>query len=809
MHFDALTKPAAALLRQAKRLAAMEGQGAVGTEYVLLAMLRDERGVAGELLRSFPIEMDLLLRAMGELLLPPLGKKEEEEPDWKPEAKQVFEKAASIRRQLGMDKTGTEHLLLAMLEEPDCTAAQILMHMHVQQQRLYSAALFAMGKTPEFVRERFQSQESGPEASFVASFSTDMTASAARGELDPLIGREAEVSRLLQILSRRTKNNPCLIGEPGVGKTAIVEGLALRIAAGEVPPYLREKRLLKLDVAGMVAGTKYRGEFEERMKGVLRELEGRSDILLFVDELHTLIGAGGAEGSLDAANMMKPALSRGSLQIIGATTVSEYRKHVEKDAALERRFQSVLVEEPTIAETVEILQGLKPRYEAHHGVEITDAGINAAAEMAARYITDRFLPDKAIDLMDEAASRLRLIGAAPTLQKGAFEKEKEALSHSLENALTKGALLEAAQLRQALLQLEASDHKEKRKAGRKAKVGEQEVAEVVSAWMHIPLQRLTQSEAARLKGLESALHKHVIAQEEAVNAVARAVRRGRVGLKDPSRPIGSFLFLGPTGVGKTEISKVLAREVFGTADAMIRVDMSEYMEKHSVSKMIGSPPGYVGYDEGGQLCEQVRRHPYAVVLFDEIEKAHPDVFHMLLQILDDGHITDAQGRKVNFKNTILIMTSNAGAKSIIEPKRLGFAATEDEKYEYERMKANVMEEVRRIFKPEFLNRIDSTVVFHALSKAHMKDIVTLMTTELCTRCSKQLGISLTVRDSVKKWIVEKAYDPKYGARPLRREIQTSLEDALTEELLRGRIKKGDEVVVSIKQGELLWQKAKA
>ena len=560
----------------------------------------------------------------------------------------------------------------------------------------------------------------------------------------------------------------------------------------------------------MVAGTKYRGEFEERIKGMMQEVQAAGNVILFIDELHTIIGAGGAEGALDASNIMKPALSRGLIQIIGATTIEEYRKHIEKDAALERRFQPVTVEEPTVEQTVEILRGLRPRYEKHHHVQITEEGIRAAAELSERYINDRFLPDKAIDLMDEAASKAHVGNMDKPVQLETYKQEVEALDAELEQALINGDLSNAKQIRQEKQQKQQQSDAVLKKyrqslARKKIQVGENEVADVVSDWTHIPVKRLTEGEAVRLQHLEKTLHKRVIAQDEAISAVAKAVRRGRVGLKDPSRPIGSFLFLGPTGVGKTEISKALAQEVFGMEEAMIRVDMSEYMEKHSVSKMIGSPPGYVGYDEGGQLSEKVRRHPYSVILFDEIEKAHPDVFNILLQVLDDGHITDAQGRKVDFKNTIIIMTSNAGAQSIMEPKKLGFAAKEDEKADYNRMKSNVMEEVRRIFKPEFLNRIDEIIVFHSLTKEHMKKIVGIMTKELQHRCKEQLDLELKLTDAVKQYIVDKAYDPKYGARPLRRMIQTKLEDALADELLSGNVHRGDTVTVRVKKDEIVFE----
>ncbi|MCD7982337.1 MAG: ATP-dependent Clp protease ATP-binding subunit [Clostridiales bacterium] len=811
MQLHQYTKQAQQVLRMARALAKSRDTYLPGTEHILVGMMREKSGVAGLILRSLPVNEDMVLHVLDDLTLPTFPEISAEQSEFTQEADRVLLRAEELASRFEDELTGTEHLLLSMLELRDCTASQILLLLDVNLNQLYAEVMRTVGKTPEPVvaRKRHTGRGADPEGSLLEKFASDLTARAKRDELDPLIGREEELGRVVQILSRRGKNNPCLIGEPGVGKTAIVEGLAARIALGNVPEHLSDKRVLVLDVAGMVAGTKYRGEFEERMKTILRETEAAGDILLFIDELHTIIGAGGAEGSLDAANIMKPSLSRGRIQVIGATTVREYRKHIEKDAALARRFQSVLVEEPDIRQTIEILEGLRPRYEEHHQVVISDEGLRAAAEFSARYVSDRFLPDKAIDLMDEAAARLRLgSNYGPDALQSCKNKISEKKTE-LEDALTNGDIGASSRLlkEQRQLQEEYEKLKKKQQSSRRGKkqVGEDEVADVVAEWTHIPVKRLTESEFSRLRHMESSLHKRVIAQDDAVQAVSRAVRRGRVGLKSPARPIGSFLFLGPTGVGKTEVSRALAEEMFGTEDAMIRVDMSEYMEKHSVSKMIGSPPGYVGYDEGGQLSEQVRRHPYAVVLFDEIEKAHPDVFNILLQVLDEGHITDSQGRKVDFKNTIIIMTSNAGAQSIIEPKKLGFAAAEDENQDYERMKSNVMEEVRRIFRPEFLNRIDEIVVFHALSREHMKAIVSLMTDELKERCQKQMGIRLTVRDSVKKHVVEEAYDPKYGARPLRRAIQTMLEDALADEILSGRVKEGDAVTVSMKKGEVCFQ----
>ena len=638
-------------------------------------------------------------------------------------------------------------------------------------------------------------------------YSRDLTQMAAEGKLDPVVGREKEISRLIQILSRRTKNNPCLVGEPGVGKTAIAEGLAQRILAGSVPETIKDKRLVVLDLSGMVAGSEYRGEFEERIRKVVDEVRENQGILLFIDELHTIIGAGGAEGALDASNILKPSLSRGELQIIGATTLEEYRKYIEKDAALERRFQPVTVEEPSEEEAYEILKGLRPYYERHHKVEISDEALEAAVKMSVRYINDRFLPDKAIDLIDEAASKVQLSGYQASSEIEDLSREIQEILQEKERAIKTGYLSLAKECqekqKEAEARLEQLQVKEEKKNQRKSgKVDEKAVASIVSDWTKIPVQRLTEGETRRLAQLEKELHKRVIGQEEAVRAVSQAVKRGRVGLKDPNRPIGSFLFLGPTGVGKTELSKALAQAVFGSEQAMIRVDMSEYMEKHSVSKLIGSPPGYVGYDEGGQLSEKVRRNPYSVILFDEIEKAHPDVFNILLQVLDDGHITDAHGRKVDFKQTIIIMTSNAGAQAIVEPKQLGFISQKDEKKDYEKMKSGVMEEVRRLFKPEFLNRIDEIMVFHTLNKEEIRKIVLLLLKSLEKRCEEQMDIHLNVTNSAVDYIAEAGFDAKYGARPLRRAIQSKIEDRLANELLEGKIKRGDIVQVQYRNKEI-------
>ena len=702
-----------------------------------------------------------------------------------------------------------------MIKETDCVASRLLTTLSVNMQKVFVDTLIAMGEDANLYREEFQNGRPGKKKNnegtpTLDQYSRDLTQLATEGALDPVVGREEEIQRVIQILSRRTKNNPCLIGEPGVGKTAIVEGIAERIVSGLVPDSVQGKRVVSLDLSGIVAGSKYRGEFEERIKKVIQEVTKAGNVLLFIDELHTIIGAGGAEGAIDASNILKPALARGEIQIMGATTITEYRKYVEKDAALERRFQPVTVEEPGEEQTVTILKGLRGKYEAHHHVKITDEAVEAAVRLSARYINDRFLPDKAIDLMDEAAARVRFGVSNHTEKLAELRNQITEKELQLEDALSNSDIALAKQCKEEKEALEAELEKQTKKAQREIRrknlsVTEDDVADVVSGWTKIPVKKLAEGEAARLKKLEATLHKRVVGQEEAVTAVAKAVRRGRVGLKDPRRPIGSFLFLGPTGVGKTEISKALAEAVFGNEQAMIRVDMSEYMEKHSVSKMIGSPPGYVGHEDGGQLSEKVRRNPYSVILFDEIEKAHPDVFNILLQVLDDGHITDSQGRKVDFKNTIIIMTSNAGAQSIVEPKKLGFASSDDEKQNYERMKNSVMEEVRRIFKPEFLNRIDETIVFRSLNKNDMKQIVTLMLKDLTDRCKSQMDITLHVRDSVKNYIVEKAYEPKYGARPLRRKIQNEIEDQLAEEILDGKVKKGDEVIVTTKKNAVVFE----
>ena len=786
----------------------------VGTEHILAGLLREGSGVAAEVLAANNIELDKLLELINELVAPGEDIAVLDRDGETPRTQAVLERAEEIAERFDCDEIGTEHLLLSMIKEGDCAACRLLNTMGANPQKLFVDILGAMGEDPARYRDEIQRGRADNSASLTPTldqYSRDLTALARAGMLDPVIGRKNETERVLQILCRRGKNNPCLIGEPGVGKTAIVEGIAQNLVNGTVPDIVAGKRLVSLDMSGLVAKSKYRGEFEERIKKVINEVAAAGNVMLFIDELHTIIGAGGAEGSLDASNILKPALARGEVQVIGATTIEEYRKYIEKDAALERRFQPVQVGEPTEEESIEILKGLRGLYEKHHNVEITDEGVEAAVRLSARYVNDRFLPDKAIDLMDEAAAKSRL-GVMRDPQDAILKKQEIRQAElDLEDALREGDIERARTLKSAREDLELQWKKLNKKnqradKRRKPVVGENEIAEVVAGWTKIPVSKLTENEAARLQKLEETLHKRVIGQEEAVSAVAKAVRRGRVGLKDPKRPIGSFLFLGPTGVGKTEVSKALAEAVFGNEDAMIRVDMSEYMEKHSVSKMIGSPPGYVGHEDGGQLSEKVRRNPFSVVLFDEIEKAHPDVFNILLQVLDDGHITDSQGRKVDFKNTIIIMTSNAGAQSIIEPKKLGFGVHEDEKQDHERMKNNVMEEVKRLFKPEFLNRIDETIVFRALNKDDMKQIVTLMASELQKRCREQLQIELVIRDAAKAYIVEKAYDRKYGARPLRRKIQDEIEDRLAEEIIAGKVKAGDRVVVTTKHKELIVEK---
>lgn len=806
------TKQAQKVIELTTKAARSMHHNYIGTEHLLLGLLKEGSGVAACVLMDAGVEETCLVELIEDLIAPSSDVAVLDRKGYSPRIQHIIETADQEAERFDNENIGTEHLLIALLKEADCAGVRLLNTLGVNIQKIYIETLVAMGEDVNRYKEEIAASKSGKKKAVEVTptldqYSRDLTAMAAYGEIDPVIGRETEIARVIQILSRRTKNNPCLIGEPGVGKTAIAEGLAQRIASGLVPDTVRGKRVVTLDLSGMVAGSKYRGEFEERIKKVIREVTEAGNVLLFIDELHTIIGAGGAEGAIDASNILKPSLARGEIQLIGATTLEEYRKYIEKDAALERRFQPVTVEEPTEEQAIEILKGLRERYEKHHHVQITDAGIEAAVKLSIRYIADRYLPDKAIDLMDEASSKVRLGGFKMPEKISELERKAAQLEDDMETALMEQRFEDAGAIRKEKEAVRKKYEKQVEKYHRDADkkklvVGENEIAEIVSDWTKIPVKRLAEGEAARLNRLEKTLHKRVVGQEEAVSAVARAVRRGRVGLKDPHRPIGSFLFLGPTGVGKTEITKALAEAVFGDEQAMIRVDMSEYMEKHSVSKMIGSPPGYVGYEEGGQLSEKVRRKPYSVILFDEIEKAHPDVFNVLLQVLDDGQITDAQGRRVDFKNTIIIMTSNAGAQSIIAPKKLGFAAGEDEKKNYEYMKNGVMEEVQRIFKPEFLNRIDETIVFRALNKEDMKKIVTILSKSLIDRCEKQMGIHLTITGSVKGYIAEKAYNPKYGARPLRRMIQTQIEDMLAEEILSGKIKPGDDVEIRMVKKEI-------
>ena len=807
-----LTTQAQATLAYAKRLAKRLGHNYVGTEHLLVGLTRQADSLSAKVLQRLGVTEKNLIDLIEELISPNGYVTVAEWDGNTPKLEQVLLQAEQEAISCGMDKIGTEHLLLALVRMQDTAGARILTSLSVETQKLFAELIAAMGKEGITYRENNANKRrkrGGSETATLEQYARDLTEMAAQNKLDPVIGREDEIQRVIQILSRRGKNNPCLIGEPGVGKTAIVEGLAQRIQLGMVPDSVAGKRVMTLDLSGMVAGSKYRGEFEERIKRVIAEVMQAGNILLFIDEMHTIIGAGGAEGAIDASNILKPAMARGEIQIIGATTITEYRKYVEKDAALERRFQPVTVEEPTEEETEIILQGIKERYEQHHQVQISDEAIHAAVMLSQRYISDRFLPDKAIDLMDEAAAHLRLMEVKAPEQMLLLEREFQDAVNGVEKNLIAGDVQGAAECRKKQAELEKQMQSlrkkyERKKRGQRLLLTDDDIAQVVSVWTKIPVSRLNEKEAVRLRNLEKTLHKRVVGQEDAVSAVSRAVRRGRVGLKEPNRPVGSFLFLGPTGVGKTEISKALAEAVFGDEKAMIRVDMTEYMEKHSVSKMIGSPPGYVGHEEGGQLSEKVRRNPYSVILFDEIEKAHQDVFNILLQVLDDGHITDSQGRQVSFKNTIIIMTSNAGAQAIVEPKKLGFASVDDEKTNYEFMKNGVMEEVKRIFKPEFLNRIDETIVLRSLNKEDMKQIVSIMTRSLVERCKTQMDIDLTIRDAVKKHLVDVSFDPKYGARPLRRRIQTDLEDQLAEHILAGDVKKGSKVVVTMKKGQIVF-----
>lgn len=803
------TQQANEVLQSAKKMAKELKHPYIGTEHLLLGLRKVYAGVAGQILGMNGVKEENILKIVDELVSPAQGAATAVNPEMSPRLEYILEGAEEEAMRLKSPEVGTEHMLLAMLRDVDCVGARILLTLNISLQKVCQDILQTVGVDPKEYMDDMP-DDGRRKNSVLEQHGTDLTLRAMEGKLDPVIGREKEIGRLMQVLSRRTKNNPCLVGEPGVGKTAVIEGLAMQIAAGVVPDNMKEKKIMTIDLASMIAGSKYRGEFEERMKRLIQEVKTAGNVILFLDEVHTIIGAGGAEGAMDASNILKPSLARGELQLIGATTIAEYRKYIEKDAALERRFQPITVEEPTEEQCLVILKGLQKKYEEHHRVEISPEALAAAVQMAERYVNDRFLPDKAIDVLDEACSKVSMRGFQAPKSIYQMEELIESLMAEKEDAIKRGDMNEASRIyreqQDAEKKLEQVRARfQKRSQGKLAVVTENDIAEVVSEWTRIPVQKLTESESVRLKNLEKTLHKRVVGQEEAVTAVAKAVRRGRVGLKDPGRPIGSFLFLGPTGVGKTELSKALAEALFGNEDSVIRVDMSEYMEKHSVSKMIGSPPGYVGHDDGGQLSEQVRRHPYSVVLFDEIEKAHPDVFNILLQVLDDGHITDSQGRKVDFRNTVIIMTSNAGAQAIIEPKRLGFAAKEDTAADYKRMKENVMNEIKLIFRPEFLNRIDEIMVFHALDKNHMKKIVGMMCKEVIKRADEQLGIKLVIRDSVKKHIVETGTDQKYGARPLRRAVQNQLEDKLAEAILDGNITRGSEVIAGISKKEIKFE----
>ena len=776
----------------------------IGTEHLLMGLRTSISGVAAQVFEMNGLREEDVRKVVGELVSRVGDEPFSGRPKESPRLKFILEEGWKMAERFRMPEVGTEHLLLAIVRDTDCVAARILITLNINLQKIMQDCLTTIGENPKALSDRGDGTGKG---SVLEQFCTDLNALAEDGKLDPVGGRDEEIQRLMQILSRRTKNNPCMVGEPGVGKTAIIEGIAQRIAKEAVPEKMRDKRIFSLDLAALIAGSKYRGEFEERMKRLVGEVRAAGNIILFLDEIHTVVGAGGAEGAMDASNILKPSLARGEIQLIGATTITEYRKYIEKDAALERRFQPVMVEEPSKEETIRILEGIRGKYEVHHRIEISQEAIRAAVMLSDRYISDRFLPDKAIDVLDEACSKAALRGYKMPEQIEDLEQIIGELNQELEDAIKernmeKAALLAADknQINEKLKRAKARRERQQQKL--RIALTEGDIADVVSEWTRIPVQRLAQSETERLKKLEATLHKRVIGQEDAVSAVARAVKRGRVGLKDPSRPVGSFLFLGPTGVGKTELSKALAEALFGNDESMIRIDMSEYMEKHSVSKLIGSPPGYVGHEDGGQLSEKVRRHPYSVVLFDEIEKAHPDVFNILLQVLDDGHITDSQGRKVDFRNTVIIMTSNAGAQSIVDAKRLGFNTVQDEKEDYKKMQSNVMDEVKRIFRPEFLNRIDEIIVFHALTESELEKIIGLLCQDLIQRAKEQLDITLKIKSAAKKLIAEAGTDRKYGARPLKRALQTKLEDPLTEAILNGEIKRSDLVETGVSKNEI-------
>ena len=812
------TKQSAKVIKIAEKEAGKLGHPYIGSEHLLLGLIAVSDGTASLLLKKAGVDKENLNKLIGKLVSGESPAAETQAPEWTPKAKKILKAAEEEAQRLADDKCGTEHILMALLQEGECVATRLLYTLGVEIQKLYTDLWEAIGLDPAAAADDLAQKQNaaidGSPTPTLDQYSRDLTQMAYMGKLDPVVGREKEILRIMQILTRRTKNNPCLVGEPGVGKSAIVEGLAQRIIAGTVPEGMLGKRVVVLDLSGMVAGSKYRGDFEGRIKGVIDDVRNSGDVILFIDELHTLIGAGGAEGAMDAANILKPALSRGEIQIIGATTLDEYRKHVEKDPALERRFQPLQIEEPSVEESVRILKGLRPYYEKHHHVTIEDEALEAAASMSKRYISDRFLPDKAIDIMDETAARVHLKEYSGSDNISRLEEKIAGLSEKREEAILEEDFEAAAEINAELETLRARLEKSKssyQARNRKSAftVTREDIADTVSQISGVPVSQLTEAEAKRLSELEKTLRKRVVGQDEALNAVSRAIRRGRAGLKDPNRPTGTFLFLGPTGVGKTELSKALAEAVFGKESALIRVDMSEYMEKHSVSKLIGSPPGYVGYDEGGQLSEKIRRNPYCVLLFDEIEKAHPDVFNILLQVMDEGHITDAQGRMIDFKNTCIIMTSNVGAQAIVKPKHLGFVSGSSEKRDYEFMKNAVMEEVRKLFKPEFLNRIDEIIVFHSLNIDNMKNIIGIQTGILKQRCMENFGITLKFTASAVNEIVNSSFDPGYGARPLKRAIQTLVEDPLSEKILAGEIQRGDTVTVGHKKGKYTFNTLKA
>ncbi len=813
MMYDKFTENAKSAITLAKEVAYRLSHNYIGTEHLLIGLMEVD-GVASKILEENGVTVEKVLELVNQLIAPNSGVEMMDAGSFTPRSKRILDQSYKEAAKLKAQLVGTEHILIALIKESDCIAVRLLNTLGVNIQKVYIDILTASGVDVSAAKSDYAPQAKGKQKGKTSAtptldqYSRDLTEYAREGKLDPVIGREQEIQRVVQILSRRTKNNPCLVGEPGVGKTAIAEGLALKIVEGNIPDTIKEKRVVTLDLSGMVAGSKYRGEFEERIKKVISEVIADGNVLLFIDEIHTIIGAGGAEGAIDASNILKPSLARGELQIIGATTREEYRKYIEKDAALERRFQPVVVDEPSEDEAIQILFGLRDKYEAHHQVRITDTALEAAVKLSSRYINDRYLPDKAIDLMDEAASKVRLSTYTSSPRIKELEQEIKRLEDDKEKAIKAEAYEKAGEIKkqQEAMQEQLEREKlidEKERTEKQLVVSDNEIAEIVATWTKIPVKKLAEEETERLKNLESILHQRVIGQEEAVAAVAKAIRRGRVGLKDPNRPIGSFLFLGPTGVGKTELSKALAEAMFGSENSIIRVDMSEYMEKHSISKLIGSPPGYVGYDEGGQLSEKVRQNPYSVILFDEVEKAHPDVFNILLQVLDDGHITDSQGRRVSFKNTIIIMTSNAGAQNIVAPKRLGFASVIDETEDYKKMKDAVMDEVRKIFKPEFINRIDEIIVFHSLTKDNIKSIVSIMIHTIAKRSKAQMNISIETTPEVVAHLAEAGFDQKYGARPLRRAIQSKIEDKLAEEILAGTIKEGDNVLVEYLDNEMV------